>query len=57
MPVAWDQTCALGSGVNGERDEDHVFWHSLPLTSSPWIKGVMVVEGLCIHPSLSCSWR
>jgi hypothetical protein len=47
------RNCAQGSMVKGMRT---IFLqYSLPMTSSPWMKGVMGVEGLCEHPSLPCS--
>ena len=46
----------LYPGVNGKGDEDHVFLYSLPMPSSPWMKGVEGVEGLCTRPSLLHSW-
>jgi hypothetical protein len=41
---------AQGSMVKGMRTM--FFLYSLPMTSSPWVKGVVGVEGLCIRPSL-----
>ena len=41
---------AQGSMLKGMRTI--FFWYSLPMTSSPWMKGVVGVEGVCIRPSL-----
>jgi hypothetical protein len=41
---------AQGSMVKGMRTM--FFLNSSPMTSSPWMKGVVGVEGLCIRPSL-----
>ncbi len=46
--------CAQGSTVKGMRTM--FFWYILPMTSSPWMKGVVGVEDLCECPSLPCSW-
>jgi hypothetical protein len=41
---------AQGSMVKGMRTM--FFQYSLPMTSSPWMKGVVGVGGLCECPSL-----